>query len=364
MTKSLHRMLLLAPWALLACDPGAKNLGIDDAGAPRDIEWRMESGVDVLYRDVAALPDGGALLIEYTPDLDRTAVLRVAADGGVSILLEETSLSSGQVLPIPQGVFLTANRYDSGQGGSRASVRRLDLDGTFDAEYVHRRERQANAFSRQLAASNDELALVIGNWGGLDEGESWFLVQRLDMHLQPVGEPLPFEHEVKDVAFDAQGRLLILEVPAEGPGLLHRPDHPEPPQTIDCDTLLHDAATPLCASTLVPGQILDLDGNPVLDADLPSLGPFAYPMRAGPNSLFFGVDGEQGPAQLVEVLDDGALDRVTVIADQPDALGATPLGIVPTADGAAFGFALEYYPPPQCPDDDDCFRSYLVRLAP
>ena len=360
--------VLASALLLLACDPEAKNLGVDLPAGETEwtVDWRVDGAIDSPFFDLATMPDGGVVVLESHSPEGHLSIRRYGADGSESSVFTEpytAGVPGGHLAVTGDAVFHARDRNASGTAGLRASVRRISYDAEIGAEYVHPRSGDENSFATGVASSDTEVALIIGNWGKLEEGEPWFEVQRLDHDLQAVADAIPFDEEVVQVAYDASGTLLILEAPEEGAALLHRPVSEMQPLEVDCGSLLVSGGAPLCASIHPPFQITNYETGDVLALDELDLDAYAPSTRMS-STVFSSSSGPEAPLRVVEILEGGAIGRSTQIPLDAAALGVVPLGVRQTFEGAVYAFAYEAFVGEMCPQaDQTCLRSYLVRLA-
>jgi hypothetical protein len=357
-TLHFHSGLALTALGLLGCDPDPTNLGENDPSDAWEVEWRADSKLETAFLGLSTMPDGGALVVEADFAQERTILRRYDVHGTESVLFSESGPKSTSVAVSADAVFVGREVHETGMGGSRAGVLRLSHDGAHEGVYLHPRATPANSFSMGLAVAQTELAVVIGNWGDLAPGESWFEVQRLDHQLEAIGEPLAFDHSIDAVAYDADDDLVILEVPHDGPSIVHRPTADVEPVEVHCSTLLVEGGQPLCAWTWPPFEVTNYETGEVQPLEL---GFDVVQASAGSSLVFASTGGSGVPLSIAEVLPGGIPGRSTTIPLAPDALGFGMLGLQQTPDGAVYAAGYEAFE--DSPSCLNCFRSYLVRLS-
>lgn len=358
-------MVFLGLLALaLGCDPEPELVGSDVASSDEwEVEWRASGSLGAFILDVAAMSDGGAVVVESDP-VGRPFLRRYSV-GGAELFAVQLP---GQPydLVVSGDMVLVSGSAPSNEVISRAAVWRYSSNGALEASYVHPRPGDSNSFGFEVAIGSTAVALVVGNWGTLAPGESWFEVLRLSHDLQPLGESLPFSGNVEAVGFGGSGELLVLETDDSGPDAVHTLGTDAPPLDVDCAILHTDRPTPVCTTILSPLQVTDLETGSVLDLGELGFGGQSAVSIGGPSLVFHGAIDDALLSRVVEVLDDGTVAREVEIPATADTEHISMLpGGSRASDGAVFVTTLEHKAEALCSGlGITCSQSHLIRLAP
>lgn len=361
--KRPRRNLFALALLLCACDPEAKNLG-EDLG-DWAVDWRVESSLEGSFYDIEPTADGGVIALEADSNLDPAFLRRYAADGSLQWTAGARFVAiGGQIAATESAIFLSGDAAVNSDA-SRAKIQRFSAAGVVERTYTQPRAGSSNSFSFGLAASDDEIAVSIGNWGSRSyPGEPQYEVQRLDHDLVPIGEPLPFDARVEDLAYDASGELVILEAPDEGLATVHRPMGGGEAVLVDCELLLTPGGLPLCANSGPDFRLTNYETGAVQDIGWLEFAEFSVSNSAKPTSTVFAdAFPDNALVDIVEVLSDGTVGRAASLPLGESSLGADVSSVRQTASGAAYVVVTEHLDPEVCSDTMFCYRDHLVRLA-
>ncbi|MCA9712623.1 MAG: hypothetical protein KDK70_42740, partial [Myxococcales bacterium] len=331
----------------LGCDPESQLVGSGLPSEAWDVQWRVSDPPQAIISRVAAMPDGGAVIIAQ--DELGFGQLRRFSAGGAELFSVQLPGRGTRLAVLGSSIFVAGDQRISMEV-HRAALWRFSDAGALEASYMHPRPGDANSFGVAMALDDDEVALMVGNWGGLAEGESWHELLRLSHELVPQVEPIPFSGYVEDVGFTESGELLVLETNPEELDLLYTVGDPEPPLEVDCEILIADGSPPICTNTWGELRVTDVEtGN------VETLGTLGFPEEyggvrssRGPSLVFYGAVDDGPVLRVVALREDGTVGAEVEIPPTADAEHLTPIHSSQTSDGAVFVVVAEHKPGEAC----------------
>ena len=220
--KTIHSFVMFFSLALAL--PLQAALVSGSAPGQLDLSFDLDSAhaPNETVRALAALPDGSVILGGYftkVEAVERTYLARLKLHGTLDAAFD-AKIGAGHnyfvyALSVqPDGKILVAGRFSSIAGKAKASLARLNPDGTLDTSFVPRVTSGGpfpNVYA--LALQPDGKILVGGNFG-LVNGESRNGIARLnadgtlDTAFNP-GKGTGYYRDVYSVAVQADGKILL-----------------------------------------------------------------------------------------------------------------------------------------------------------